>query len=47
MYEDKNTWKQHYEEWIRFINRGHLEIDNEYRYNLFKRLIKDYEVNNG
>ena len=43
IYEDKNNWEDHYNEWKRL----YPTITNDYRKRLFERLIKDYEVNNG
>ncbi len=39
MYEDKDTWKKHYEEWKRLLPN----ITQDYRLGIFKRLISEYE----
>jgi len=56
MYEDKKTWKQHYDEWVRMLpkikeemNVGNFKVltVDEYRVHVFERLIKDYEAMNN
>ena len=39
MYEDKETWKKHYVDWIRIYPK----VTNDYRKRLFEMLIKEYE----
>lgn len=50
MYSDDKTWKQHYTEWCKIVDKMRfLDFDNttpaqyDYRKHVFQRLIKDYE----
>jgi len=44
MYSDDKTWKQHYEDWQRVLEKitGNGSGD-EFRRKIIKNLIKDYE----